>query len=76
VLPRLRNRVHVFTTHGSVGILAPRLQHFLGWPCWNQAVAAAADQVLPARLFQRLAALEVGLRFEELQQCPLRFPVT
>ena len=41
----------------------------------DQAVAAAADQVLPAGLLERLAHLEVVLRLEELHQRPLHLAV-
>ena len=41
----------------------------------DQAVAAVADQVLPAGLDQRLADLEVVLRLEELHQRPLQLAV-
>ena len=44
-------------------------------PVGDQAVAAGADQVLPARLLQRPADLEPVLRLEELEQGPLHPPV-
>ncbi len=61
--------------HVVVGPLAALVERLARRMRGDQAVAAVADQVLPAGLLQGLADLEVVLRLEELQQGPLQLAV-
>src|SRR5438132_1608045 len=58
-----------------VGSCTPGLQSLARRPRRNQRVAAAADQVLPPRLFQGLPHIKVILRLEELKQGALQLAV-
>ena len=58
-----------------VGFAAAAVESFARRVGGDQAVAAGADQILPAGLLQGPADFEIILRLEELQQGPLQFPV-
>ena len=66
---------------GSLGegprrLAALAVERLLRWLCWDQAIAATSDQVVATGLLERPPDLEVVLRLEELQEGPLRPPVT
>ncbi len=71
----VRDGVNVVAAQGLVGPVAPGPERLVRRSGRDECITAAADQVCPPRLFQRLADLEVVLRFEELHERPLQLAV-
>jgi hypothetical protein len=67
--------VHLLAARRLVGPAPPGLDRLPRRLGRDQAVTASTYQVLPPRLLQRLAHLEIVLRLEELQQRPFQLAV-
>src|SRR5436853_7884546 len=71
----VRNGMDVFAPEILVCAFTPSMQRLLGRLCWNQGIAAGADQILATGLLQRLAHLKIVFRLEELHQRALQLTV-
>lgn len=77
-LPRATTNVVPFALLADLLICAAAalIERGLGRRGGDQAIASAADQILPPRLFKRLPHFEIILQLEELQQGALQLAIT